>query len=169
MDYPAHPDARRIARVDPVHLIFSIWALTQHYADFDVQVRAVLFGLLADFGRHLDIGFERACQRAFQLALRIGLVERGAADPDPRAAPRRTRAHECISGQRVPIVGRVSMDWTTADVTDVEGVSVGDDVTIIGSDGAEQIRAEDLARLTNTISYEITCGISRRVNRRYIP
>ena len=74
-----------------------------------------------------------------------------------------------IRGQRVPIVGRVSMDWTTADVTDVEGVSVGDDVTIIGSDGAEQIRAEDLARLTNTISYEITCGISRRVIRRYIP
>ncbi len=35
-------DEGRIARVDPVHLIFSIWALTQHYADFDVQVRAVL-------------------------------------------------------------------------------------------------------------------------------
>jgi TetR/AcrR family transcriptional regulator len=35
-------EAGRIARVHPVHLIFSIWALTQHYADFDVQVRAVL-------------------------------------------------------------------------------------------------------------------------------
>jgi alanine racemase len=77
--------------------------------------------------------------------------------------------HVIIRGQRVPIVGRVSMDWTTTDVTDVEGVSVGDDVTIIGSDGAEQIKAEDLAELTNTISYEITCGISPRVNRRYIP
>lgn len=77
--------------------------------------------------------------------------------------------HFIVREQRVPTVGRVSMDWTTVDVTDVEGVSVGDDVTIIGSDGAEQIRAEDLARLTNTISYEITCGISPRVNRRYIP
>jgi alanine racemase len=74
-----------------------------------------------------------------------------------------------VRGQAAPIIGRVSMDWTTIDVTDVNGISLGDDVTIIGSDGPEQIRAEDLAGLTNTISYEITCGISPRVTRRYIP
>ena len=52
----------RIARVDPVHLIFSIWALTQHYADFDVQVRAVLgpgHDPFAEAGRFLETLFSR--------------------------------------------------------------------------------------------------------------
>lgn len=55
-------DEGRIARVDPVHLIFSIWALTQHYADFDVQVRAVLgpgHDPFAEAGRFLDTLFTR--------------------------------------------------------------------------------------------------------------
>ncbi len=54
--------AGRIARVDPVHLIFSIWALTQHYADFDVQVRAVLgpgHDPFAEAGRFLEVLFTR--------------------------------------------------------------------------------------------------------------
>lgn len=55
-------DRGRIARVDPVHLIFSIWALTQHYADFDVQVRAVLGGGREPFAEaqlHLEALFTR--------------------------------------------------------------------------------------------------------------
>ena len=55
-------DQGRIARVDPVHLVFSIWALTQHYADFDVQVRAVLgpgHDPFAEAGRFLETVFSR--------------------------------------------------------------------------------------------------------------
>ena len=55
-------DEGRIVRVDPVHLIFSIWALTQHYADFDVQVRAVLgpdHDPFAEAGRFLETVFSR--------------------------------------------------------------------------------------------------------------
>jgi TetR/AcrR family transcriptional regulator len=58
----AWSEAGRIAPVDPYHLIFSIWALTQHYADFDVQVRAVLGpgrDPLDEAGRFLDTLFER--------------------------------------------------------------------------------------------------------------
>lgn len=58
-------DQGRIARVDPVHLIFSIWALTQHYADFDVQVRAVLgpgHDPFAEAGRFLETLFTRLLQ-----------------------------------------------------------------------------------------------------------
>jgi len=58
----AWSEAGRIAPVDPYHLIFSIWALTQHYADFDVQVRAVLGpgrDPLDEAGRFLDMMFER--------------------------------------------------------------------------------------------------------------
>ena len=77
------------------------------------------------------------------------------------------KGHFLLNGRRVPIIGRVSMDWTTIDVTDVPDASVGDDVTIIGESGNELIRAEDVAAIADTISYEITCGVSSRVPRRY--
>lgn len=72
-----------------------------------------------------------------------------------------------IKGTRVPIAGRVSMDWTILDVTDLPDCSINDVVTIIGRDGAEAILAEDLAIQTDTISYEITCGVGQRVPRIY--
>ena len=70
-----------------------------------------------------------------------------------------------VNGQFAPVVGRVSMDWTTIDVTDLTDVKIGDQVTIIGSNNACEIKAEDIARELSTISYEITCGISQRVPR----
>lgn len=73
--------------------------------------------------------------------------------------------HFLVHGQETRIAGRVSMDWTTIDVSEIPEAKVGDDVTIIGRDGQEEIRAEDLARLIDTISYEITCGIDKRVRR----
>lgn len=75
--------------------------------------------------------------------------------------------HLLVGGQRAPIIGRVSMDWTTIDVTEIPEAEVCGDVTIIGAAGNEMIRAENVAALANTISYEITCGISGRVPRRY--
>jgi alanine racemase len=68
-----------------------------------------------------------------------------------------------------PIVGRVSMDLTLVDVTDVEGASVGDEAVIIGRQGSAQITAEEVAGQIGTLSYEVTCGISDRVPRTYLP
>jgi alanine racemase len=59
------------------------------------------------------------------------------------------------------------MDWTTIDVTDIPDVRVGDQVTLIGSHGDLVISVEDIAAVADTISYEITCGISKRVRREY--
>ncbi|MEQ1763966.1 MAG: alanine racemase [Pyrinomonadaceae bacterium] len=73
-----------------------------------------------------------------------------------------------VKGTRAHIIGRVSMDWTTIDVTDIADVAVGDDVTIIGASADELIRAEDIAAIAGTISYEITCGISQRIPRRLL-
>lgn len=73
-----------------------------------------------------------------------------------------------INGKFAPVVGRVSMDWTTVDVTDIPKASVGDLVTIIGKENECEIKAEDHAKLTDTISYEITCGIGPRVPRIYL-
>ena len=72
-----------------------------------------------------------------------------------------------VRGKRAAVVGRISMDWVTVDVTDIPGVTVGDKVTVIGSDGEHDVIAEDVARKIDTISYEITCGISARVRRIY--
>lgn len=72
-----------------------------------------------------------------------------------------------VNGKHVPVVGRVSMDWVTIDITDIQGAVVGTPVTIIGSEQDAVIRAEDIAAMLSTISYEITCGISARVPRTY--
>ena len=78
------------------------------------------------------------------------------------------RAQVLVRGRRCPVVGRVSMDYVTVDVTDVPGARVGDVATLIGRDGDEEIRVEELARLMGTIPYEILCGIGARVRRRYL-
>jgi alanine racemase len=70
-----------------------------------------------------------------------------------------------VREQFAPIIGRISMDLTLIDVTDVAGVSVGDEVAIIGSQGANRISAEDIAASLGTISYEVTCRISQRAPR----
>lgn len=73
-----------------------------------------------------------------------------------------------INGRFVPIVGRISMDWTILDVTDVPNVKLKDKVVIIGEKDGLTIKAEELARAAGTISYEITCGINRRVVKEYV-
>jgi len=73
-----------------------------------------------------------------------------------------------VRGLRVPVAGRVCMDMTMLDVTDVPGVCEGDEVVLIGAQGEERITADDIAAKTGTISYEVLCGISSRVPRVYI-
>lgn len=72
-------------------------------------------------------------------------------------------AEVMVRGQRAPVVGRVSMDLVTIDVTDIPDASLGDEVILLG-DG---IPAEELAKRSQTISYEVFCRISARVPRLY--
>jgi alanine racemase len=72
-----------------------------------------------------------------------------------------------IRGQRVPIVGLVCMDMVMVDVTTVPDATVGDEVVLIGQQGAEKITAKDIAEWTGTIPYEVLCAISSRVPRQY--
>jgi alanine racemase len=78
------------------------------------------------------------------------------------------RAKMIVRGHLVPVVGRVSMDWTMVDVTHIPDVRLGDNVTIIGTEGDVTCTAADLAGLMDTISYEVTCGMSSRVTRAYV-
>ena len=70
-----------------------------------------------------------------------------------------------VRGERAPIVGRVCMDLTMIDVTDIRGVQQGDEVVLLGKQGADQISADEMARWAETISYEILTSISARVPR----
>lgn len=73
-----------------------------------------------------------------------------------------------IRGIKAPIIGRVCMDQCFVDVTDIRDVSVGDEVVIYGSQGQETISIESVAKQLNTIPYEVTCAVSKRVPRIYI-
>lgn len=81
------------------------------------------------------------------------------------------RAHVIVRGVYAPVVGRISMDLTLIDVTDVAGVELDDQVTLLGWNPRQpelNIPAEELARIAGTLSYEVTCGVSERVPRVYV-
>ncbi len=70
-----------------------------------------------------------------------------------------------VRGHRAPVVGAVCMDLTMVDLTDVPGASVGDEVILWGKSGEEIISVNDVARIAQTISYEMLCTVGRRVPR----
>jgi alanine racemase len=88
---------------------------------------------------------------------RMAVVAAGYGDGYPRSVPSGTAL--LVDGHRAPLIGRVSMDMTTVDVTDLPGVAVGDAVVLWG--GA--LPAEEVARRAGTIPYELVCGVSQRV------
>src|SRR6266404_4764461 len=96
----------------------------------------------------------------------IATIPIGYDDGYCRALSSRGRVIVCESF--APVVGRVSMDLTLVDVTNVPGVKLNDRVTLIGRAGDLSITAEEIAETIGTISYEVTCGISTRVPRLYV-
>ncbi len=78
------------------------------------------------------------------------------------------RGHAIIRGIHSTVIGRISMDLTLIDVTNVPDVQLDDEVILVGHDGGLSITAEDLAKTAGTLSYEVTCGIGGRVPRVFI-
>lgn len=93
---------------------------------------------------------------------RLAVVTIGYADGLPRNLPEKG-GRVLICGRFAPMVGRLCMDQMLVDVTDVPSVQAGDKVTLIGKDGAEEIRAEELALRCGTISNELLAGLSPRL------
>ncbi len=96
---------------------------------------------------------------------RVALVLAGYGDGIRRALSNRGVA--LVRGRRVPYAGRVAMDMLMLDVTDVPGVALDDEVTLLGQQDNECIDADELAALCDTISYEVICGLMERVPRLY--
>ncbi len=98
---------------------------------------------------------------------RIAVLPVGYADGYNRLLS--NRGAVLLEGQRAPIVGRVCMDLTMVDVTDIPAVRTGSEAVLIGSQGGLRVTADDLAALAGTIPYEILCAIGPRVPRIYLP
>lgn len=97
---------------------------------------------------------------------KVATIPVGYGDGYPRALS--NRGYVLIHGQKAPILGRVCMDQFMVDVTEIEDVSTGDMVTLIGQDGEECITMEDLGNLSGRFNYELACDISKRVPRVYV-
>lgn len=94
---------------------------------------------------------------------RWGTLGIGYGDGYPRALG--NRAHAIVRGKRVPVVGRISMDMTVVDLSDVPEAEAGEIATLIGSDGAEEVTLDEVAAAAGTISYEILTGLTQRLPR----
>ena len=101
-----------------------------------------------------------------QAPARIAVIPAGYADGLSRQLSSRGRV--IVRQDYASIVGNVTMDLTLLDVTGIPGVEVGDEVILLGSSGHHTISAWDIASLTGTVPYEVLCGISDRVPRKYV-
>jgi alanine racemase len=93
----------------------------------------------------------------------IATLPIGYADGYPRLLS--SRGQVLVRGKRAPVAGRVCMDLTMIDVTDIEKIQPGDEVVLLGRQGDAEISADEMAAWANTISYEILTSISNRVPR----
>ncbi len=96
---------------------------------------------------------------------KIATIPVGYGDGYPRALS--NKGYVLIHGKKAPICGRVCMDQMMVNVTEIDGVKEGDEVTLIGQDGGNKITVEELADLAGTFNYEFVCGLGKRVPRLY--
>ena len=120
------------------------------------MVKDVLPGETIGYGRTFKV-----CR-----AMRIATITTGYADGLNRNLS--NKGFVMINGYKAPIVGRICMDQTLVDVTDIPDVKMGDIVVILGRCGDLEYAADDMAKDLNTIGYEIICNINKRVQRFYV-
>ena len=121
-----------------------------------LTVKEVPQGSLVGYG-----GMFRASE-----TMRIAVLAVGYADGLPHRLSNRGRVIAC--GNYANILGAVSMDMTTIDVTHCPGIEIGQAVTLLGQREMRRIDAQEIARVAGTISYSVLCAISSRVRRVYL-
>jgi alanine racemase len=137
------PNGRRALKVEPVLTLKTRVA----------QVRELPAGTTLGYGRTWKL----------KKPATIATISAGYADGLPLALT--NRGSVFIAGRRCRIVGRISMDYTTVDITGVEGVMPGDEVICFGKCGNDSITPDDWARLKGTHAYDIICSLGMRVER----
>ena len=118
--------------------------------------------------KDVPAGFSVSYGRIFtaERPSKIATIALGYADGYPR--PYGPYGEVIVNGVKAPLAGNICMDQCMIDVTDVPDVKTGDEVIIMGSDGKSTILADDIARATGTISYEILCAFGQRLPKVYV-
>lgn len=98
--------------------------------------------------------------------MKIATVPIGYADGFIRAYSK--EGYMIINGKKADIIGRICMDQTMLDVTDIENVNIGDEVIVFGDGSQGERTADDLAKVSDTINYEVICIVSKRVPRLFV-
>ena len=137
------PNGRKALKVEPVLSLKTRVA----------QVRELPAGTTLGYGRTW-------CLSA---PTKVATISAGYADGLPLALT--NRGFVFIGGRRCKIIGRISMDYTTVDVSDVPGVKAGDEVVCFGSCGRDSITPDDWAELKGTHAYDVICSLGSRVQR----
>ncbi len=137
------PNGRRALKVAPVLTLKTRVA----------QVRTLPAGTTLGYGRTWCLNKET----------KVATISAGYADGLPLALT--NRGHVFIGGKRCKIIGRISMDYTTVDVSEVENVKAGDEVICFGKCGSDSITPDDWAALKGTHAYDIICSLGNRVER----
>ncbi len=96
----------------------------------------------------------------------IATVPIGYADGYSRSLS--NRAFMTVNGKKAPVIGRVCMDQVMIDITGIDGVKTGDEVTVIGDGSGNTLSFDDIAQMTGTINYEVVCLVGKRVPRVYL-
>lgn len=158
------PDRVSLDLVRPGIAVYGISPSDQ--VDQTLQLRPALRVVsrivkITSYDRPWTVGYGRTWR--VKAGTTVGVVPLGYGDGYPRALS--NRGEVLIQGRRVAVMGRVSMDAITLDLTPLASrVRRGDEVVLLG----DEIGAGELARLTGTIPYEITCGLSPRLPRVYL-
>jgi alanine racemase len=179
---------RRVPGNYKVHVLLSAGILSFPQHDFDmVRAGLMLYGsspvpegqkllcpvmalksrvvLLSELpaGRGVSYGRTFITTRTTQVAT----ISAGYADGFPCSISNQG-GEVLVGGRRCPLLGRITMDLMMADVSEVSGVQLGDEVVLIGKQGAEEILAAEMAERSGTIPWEIFTGIGTRVRRLYL-
>lgn len=153
-----------------------------------VRLGIILYGLKPDDNNEIPKGIEPAMEWKSQISMvkdvhpgeTIGYGRTYKAEKESRIATLTTgyadglnrllsnKGFVMINGMKAPIVGRICMDQTLIDVTDIPNVEMGTRATLIGKSGNLTYTADDMARDLNTIGYEVICNITKRVQRFYV-
>ena len=119
---------------------------------------------LKDVPENFSVGYGR--KFISKRPSKIATLALGYADGYPR--PYSQFAKVLVNGCVAPVAGNICMDQCMVDVTDVPDVKIGDEVIIMGTDGKNTILADDIARATGTINYEIVCAFGQRLPKVYV-
>jgi alanine racemase len=115
---------------------------------------------------HAGEAISYGCTYRADRDMKLGIVTCGYADGYRRVYS--NKSHVLVGGKKVPVVGRIAMDYTMIDLTDVDDAKVGMDVVLLGSDGINSVTALELSQYGESVSGEVTCVISDRVPRIYV-